>query len=512
MDFVLSALQRDSWGIAAIILVSIWALHSFHRSRKLQIPVPYVGKCGILGPWISALQWESKARELVQEGYEKHGNFAFKVALLNRWEVCICNEDMIREYKNLMDNQFSAIAVTSELFQIKWTAPGTEEGAHKISIPLLGKALTWQRNRSAAQNDPYFSEFVEEFLYAWKEEVPVPENGDYELPCFETGARVVAHLTARSLVGYPLCRNPEIVNLFTDYGSAVPTSGFFIAMFPEIMKPFVANFCSAPRISKRLQAILLEEFAKRREEGGIESTDIMGWLRNWTDQNEPGVYGDLEITSSIIATIFGAIHTTTQVLVHCLFELATRPEYVEPLRVEIQSALEEHGGWVKEGIEGMVKLDSFIKECQRFNPLDAGSLARRATKDFTFKNGLTIPEGTFVFAPNGPILFDDTLYPEARQFDGYRFYNLGQKTGKPQDFRFAATNQKYLQFGDGRHTCPGRWMASDEIRLMLAHILMNYDIATKDNKGRPENWIFKKILFPDMKAVVILKARKSVSA
>lgn len=57
---------------------------------------------------------------------------------------------------------------------------------------------------------------------------------------------------------------------------------------------------------------------------------------------------------------------------HCLFELATRPEYVEPLRQEVQQALENHGGWEKEGIESMLKLDSFIKECQRFNPLDSG--------------------------------------------------------------------------------------------------------------------------------------------
>ncbi|KAJ5363930.1 cytochrome P450 [Penicillium cataractarum] len=215
---------------------------------------------------------------------------------------------------------------------------------------------------------------------------------------------------------------------------------------------------------------------RRQLQIGGEATDIMSWLWHWTQENEPGEYNEVEIARSLTSAVFGAIHTTTQVLVHCLFELATRSEYVDPLRHEVQQAFEYHGGWKKDGLESMLKLDSFIKECQRFYPLDS-------------------------------VLFDEKFYPHAHEFDGYQFYRLGQQTGKPQDFRFVATNTKYLQFGDGRHTCPGRYMAADEIRLMLGHILLHYEITTKNNEGRPKNWFFKKILFPDMKGLVVLKPR-----
>lgn len=57
---------------------------------------------------------------------------------------------------------------------------------------------------------------------------------------------------------------------------------------------------------------------------------------------------------------------------------------------------------------------------------------------------------------------------------------------------------------------PGRYMASDEIRLMLGHILLHYDITTKDGGPRPKNIFFQKILFPDMKAVIILKQRSGI--
>ena len=57
------------------------------------------------------------------------------------------------------------------------------------------------------------------------------------MPVFETGTRIVAHLTAKSLVGRPMCRDPEIIDMFAQFGNAVPISGFFIAIFPEFLKP-----------------------------------------------------------------------------------------------------------------------------------------------------------------------------------------------------------------------------------------------------------------------------------
>jgi cytochrome P450 monooxygenase len=63
------------------------------------------------------------------------------------------------------------------MFQTKWTAPGAAEGVHKIPISLLAKALTWQRNRSTVASDPYFDEFVTEFLHAWEVENRFASDG-----------------------------------------------------------------------------------------------------------------------------------------------------------------------------------------------------------------------------------------------------------------------------------------------------------------------------------------------
>ncbi len=67
-----------------------------------------------------------------------------------------------------------------------------------------------------------------------------------------------------------------------------------------------------------------------------------------------------------IVNIFQQLQTATQ----ALFDLAAFPEYVEPLREEIEAAIKQEG-WTKAALDQMHKLDSFIKESQRLHPVGA---------------------------------------------------------------------------------------------------------------------------------------------
>lgn len=84
-------------------------------------------------------------------------------------------------------------------------------------------------------------------------------------------------------------------------------------------------------------------------------------------------------------------------------------------------------------------------------PCLPASLSRQATCDFQFANGFRLSKGTWVFAPNGPMVGDSHLFPNAQEFDGMRFWKLGQQTQKPKDYQLVAPSPTYLQFGDGRH-------------------------------------------------------------
>jgi hypothetical protein len=43
------------------------------------------------------------------------------------------------------------------------------------------------------------------------------------------------------------------------------------------------------------------------------------------------------------------------------------------MRAEIESVLEAHGGWTKQALAKMKKVDSSLRESQRLNPVTTGS-------------------------------------------------------------------------------------------------------------------------------------------
>ena len=57
-----------------------------------------------------------------------------------------------------------------------------------------------------------------------------------------------------------------------------------------------------------------------------------------------------------------------QTITMALYDLVAHPEYIEPIREEIESIIAEDG-WSKASIMKMKKLESFMKESQRYSPL-----------------------------------------------------------------------------------------------------------------------------------------------
>jgi hypothetical protein len=54
-----------------------------------------------------------------------------------------------------------------------------------------------------------------------------------------------------------------------------------------------------------------------------------------------------------------------------LYRLLANPEYVEPLRKDVEAAVAEEG-WTKAGLDKMYKIDSFVRESQRLDSLNIG--------------------------------------------------------------------------------------------------------------------------------------------
>ena len=134
---------------------------------------------------------------------------------------------------------------------------------------------------------------------------------------------------------------------------------------------------------------------------------------------------------------------------------------------------------------------------------------RTARKTISLADGTEIPEGSTVFSPANAINFDPVLYPDPETFDGLRFYKLRHASPENEKkFQLTSITKEQMQFGMGRHACPGRSIASHQVKLILAHLLDKYDLRLKNGEGRPKTVLFQTNQFPDPQGEMLFKNRK----
>ncbi|RCI07490.1 hypothetical protein L249_4531 [Ophiocordyceps polyrhachis-furcata BCC 54312] len=485
-------------------------------TTKIKVNVPVVGPLASFTKWVAAIRNYSKS--------------AFQIPTMTRMDVFLCDRAMTREYYSLDEEHMSFQAAMSEEFQFRYSLPGQQHDIRKIPNSVIGKALSWQRNRSNNAQDPFFADFSKEFLHGFLQEMdgyrrkqsssrslpffshaadPSPEW--IAMPCFSLSMKIVARLTTKSLFGEPLCRDDDFLDLCCQFADAVPRVAMVLRCFPAFLRPFIAKHLAGTRLVQKLRTFVLGEVLSRRNSrSNNPMKDLLDFVINWADEQEYD-WSDLEVSDMIINVVFAALHTSSQLVTHTIFELATRPEYVPLLREEIQHCFETYGEGTKAAVDAMHNMDSFIKETQRCNVLDAAALARLVLKPYTFSNGLHVPEGTYIFTPNSPLLQDERFYKDPDRFDGLRFARMRNDVKLRASCPLTATSEHSMHFGIGRNACPGRFMVSDEVKLVMIHLLLNMELAMENFGPRPGNVAFGKFMLPDMKAKIWLKKASALA-
>ncbi|KKK25809.1 hypothetical protein AOCH_002420 [Aspergillus ochraceoroseus] len=200
--------------------------------------------------------------------------------------------------------------------------------------------------------------------------------------------------------------------------------------------------------------------------------------------------------------------TTFASVTQCLYDLAAYPEYIPMLREEMEQAPRDpQGHFSKESLASMMKLDSFIKESQRISAPDLSTFQRAATADLTLSDGTFIPKGTKIECATSSIHMDPVHYENPNQFDGLRYYRARQVSGEENKHMYVSVGKHDLSFGYGRHACPGRFLGHVNIKLLMAEIILHYDIKNLPGQTRPKNDEFEAIVSPDPVHAILMKSR-----
>ncbi|KAJ7133819.1 cytochrome P450 [Mycena filopes] len=507
--------DSKSWllcGIAAGALSVLWL-----SSRK-KSPVPaLVGSNGVLSSYGAAVNILRNATEVITDGYYSGRDDVYRFPTLFRWDYIAYGKKRLLEIGSAPEHILSFHEGAAEGLQSRFTM-----GAAITDNPYHVSAIRSSLTRNLARCFPEVrDEIVHSFSHIFGEKWKLIEV----LP---TTMQVVARTSNRLFVGRPLCRDPEYLQFNIDYTVTIFTRGQMIGLFPSVLKPFVAPLLSTRKSSLRhalkfLGPILEDRLEKERQYGqdwADRPNDLISWLLDFADASERTAPA---LALRILATNMAAIHTSSTTLTAALYDLAAYPEHFLPMREEAERVVAEED-WTKVALNNMYKIDSFLRESQRLNGTGPIAMTRRvvARDGFTFSDGTNVPCGAFLSVPGTSTHYDQANYENAETFDGFRFSRVRElqhgarsAAAKVEDSEegsffnrhMVSTAPEHVVFGHGRHACPGRFFAATELKAMLAHLLINYDVKAETEGKRPPDMAFGMLRIPGPKGRIWVRRR-----
>lgn len=135
---------------------------------------------------------------------------------------------------------------------------------------------------------------------------------------------------------------------------------------------------------------------------------------------------------------------------------------------------------------------------------------RIAHERVTLTDGTVIPKGAGLGIPI-TAMTDEKFYKDPFKFDGHRFYDLRNQPGNEAKYQFVTTSNEHISFGHGKHACPGRFFASNEIKIALVQMLTTFDFRFPPGKNRPvplENGVS---MVPDPRGQIQYRRRRDIT-
>ncbi|KAL4076645.1 cytochrome P450 [Scleroderma yunnanense] len=475
------------WACSIVLAVGILGyVYIIPHSHKLD-HIPTVGSSSLLGSYWSALKFVNNGFQTVQQGFDQYQTGVFKISTLIGWTV-ILNPSHIDEVAKL---PIDVMSFQDAMIQVEYTL-GPEFYHNPYHVTMI--RIQFNRNLSALLSD-----MRDEMIVTLGEILDLKPNEWKSVPVAETTQILISRMFNRIMVGLPLCRDPDWLDLTMKVTIAVIIEGLLIGLFPDFMAPLAAKFITKTSLRVRRGAKHLDDIIRDRqrymqecgEEWADKPNDILQWC---LDHGE-------ETTVPLLSTrLLGFAFVSMLAFAKVLCVLAKNPQYVQPLREEVKMAINEHG-WTKGGIAEMRKVDSFIKETLRFQGGSAYRVERKTRTDVTLSDGTFLPKGTHVAFASHAIEHDGRNYENPDIFKPFRFVDLQDKCGDPSRYQLASLSHDSLLFGLGKSACPGRFLAAMIQKALLAHVLVTYDLKPEHlPESRPINGVVRtsrssKILF-----------------
>nr|D1MX89.1 RecName: Full=Cytochrome P450 monooxygenase bsc11; AltName: Full=Brassicicene C biosynthetic gene cluster protein 11; AltName: Full=Cytochrome P450 monooxygenase [Alternaria brassicicola]BAI52804.1 cytochrome P450 [Alternaria brassicicola] len=322
---------------------------------------------------------------------------------------------------------------------------------------------------------------------------------------------IVARVTSRVFLGFPLCRNQKWLDIVVNHTKAVFMAQKRMRQTPPALRPLIHYFLPETKLLRQhlhaARTLISPELAKRRaaveealRHGKIpkESANAISWMVEVSQAQGRKI----DVAVHVVSLSMTAIQTTSEVMTNCILQLCETPSIVDDLRAEIIFLLKE-GGWTKYTLYKMRLLDSFIREVMRHHDFLRVTSWRGCTEDVVLSDGTVLPKGSCIYFDDSKVV-DPEHYPDPEKFDPMRSFKKREQPGQEDRHQFVSLQTDHMAFGYGIHACPGRFFANMELKVMLCNFLLKYDVRLVPGEKRPVDILFEvqRMVPPDVRVQI----------
>ena len=186
--------------------------------------------------------------------------------------------------------------------------------------------------------------------------------------------------------------------------------------------------------------------------------------------DEPGSgIDDNQVAGNVLTMLLAGEDTTANTLAWCIWLLKEHPAALARAQAEVRCVMADGGPVTPAHLAKLDFVEACMHETMRLKPV-ASQLPLQAVKD-TVVGDVAVPAGSVVVSLLRVAGMDDSLLPDASLFRPERW--LGE-----DGLSAASAKRLSMPFGAGPRICPGRYLALQEMKMVLLTLLQHFDIQS----------------------------------
>ena len=344
--------------------------------------------------------------------------------------------------------------------------------------------------------------------------------------------KIACRVSNRTLIGLPLCRDQKLLDTMVSFAEAAIRCIIWNSLIPTLFEPLmnlvaIPNWIHYLAARKALKPIIEQRLLDIEEkDSNPKSTleipdDYITWhIRTARAENKPWALDISWTVRCLLALEFATIHTTLITGSNAILDVFSSSKEVQTqLREEAERVYASNDQiWSKQSLNKLVRSDSALRESMRVGNFSSLTARKVVAKEGMYDSieGFTAPFDSTVAILSWNRHHDPEVYSNPDEFDAFRFSRPREAFSdsedreqwlKLQNLSMTSVGKDNLAFGMGRHSCPGRFFAQQELKLLLSYLVMNYEVEQLEE--RPENVGIGGSGMPPGSSMIRVRRRKS---